>query len=210
MARAAWLGLLILAVSSAASAAPILYSFTGGSASVTLLNGSTPIATASRPLDGISVEFDAAGPALTDFSLLLDDSISFGPILGYHTLAFTISAAPGAGYASSGTGTNPYDVTSGPIDVVFSGSLIDGILPPIPVSGSETIPSLGASIVVTGSDIHVVFSNEQMMHCYLGTNTLTLLVQVEFFGTAVPEPRLGLLLALGALALPVSRRLRST
>jgi hypothetical protein len=71
-----WLALLVLSP-LAAAAAPIAYMHSGGSAAIELrLNGAV-VASASAPLDGMSLTFDAATASITDLDLSLADAILF-------------------------------------------------------------------------------------------------------------------------------------
>lgn len=201
-----------LALPLAAGAAPITYAFTSGSASLSLKLNGYVVASASAPLDGMSLTFDAAAQAITDLDLLLTDQVSFPMLLGRDTLSFSIQAVDGPGYSSSGSGSNPYSVTSGPLTITFTGVIFDsgGAPPPnIVISSSLTTGPVGSTVTVAGNDLTAVFASTKMLQH--GWQTIELWVAVTFQGTAVPEPSLALLLAAGAAALSLraSRRLRS-
>ena len=124
---------LTLAFPVAASAVPITYAFTSGSASLQLKLNGIVVASASAPLDGSSLTFDAASASITDLDLLLDHVISFPRLLNRDRLSFSllISDAP-SGYSSSGTGSNPYSVSSGPLAMVkpaFSNDFCQASMP---------------------------------------------------------------------------------
>jgi len=142
--------LLLLLTPLVAAAAPITYAHTGGSAAVELrLNGSA-VASASAPLDGMSITFDAASASITALDLLLADRIGFSRLLGYDTLDFALQATAGAGYTSAGSGANPYSVVSGPLLISYAGTLFDGSNGPPPPNlvfgGALTTPSVPTTV----------------------------------------------------------------
>lgn len=204
-----WLVLSLLLAPVSAWAAPIQYVFTGGSAAVQLrLNGNV-VASATRPLDGMSLTFDEAARAITDVDLLLDDSIAFPRVLGYDTLTFSIAAVDGAGFTSSGTGTNPYSVVSGPLQVAFSGAIVDGVNGPpppnIPFSGSLATGLVPATVTVSGNTLEAEFAAAKMVQH--GWQSLELWVAVTFQGAAaVPEPGASLLTMIGLAGIAAWRR----
>jgi hypothetical protein len=195
--------LLALFAPFAAAAAPITYLHTGGSASVVLVLNGDVVASAVAPLDGMSLSFDAATATITDLDLLLVDSLTFPRLLGWDTLEFSMQAVPASGYASSGTGANPYSVTSGPLLVTFSGAIVDGLNgpppPTLPFNGSLTTGMVPATVTLAGDELSAVFSSTKMMQ--YGWQSLELWVEVTFEGTAVPEPATWLTLASGLLGL---------
>jgi hypothetical protein len=178
------------------------YVHSGGSAAIELrLNGAV-VASASAPLDGMSLTFDAATASITDLDLLLVDSILFPRRLGYDTLQFTLQAIDGAGYTSSGSGSNPYAVTSGPLFVTFSGAIVDGLdgppPPNIPFSGTLTTGTVPVTVTLAGNALTASFASTKMVQH--GWQTLELWVGVTFQGIALPEASEGLLLALAGVA----------
>jgi hypothetical protein len=197
--RAVFGWLFFLLAPASALGAPITYLHSGGSASVELrLNGNVA-ASASALLDGASLSFDAAGAKITDLDLMLDDEIAFPRTLGYDTLLFTLQAVDAAGYASSGSGTNPFSITSGPLLVTFSGVFSDGLNGPpppnLPFSGSLTTSNLPVSVTVAGNDLVAwVASSRMLQH---GWQSLELWVGFTFQGSALPEPQTWMLLITG-------------
>ena len=200
--------LLVLLAPLAAVAAPITYTHTGGSAVVELrLNGNV-VGSASAPLDGMFVTFDADTASITDLELLLTDSIRFPRLLGYDTLQFSLQAVDAAGYTSSGSGSNPYSVISGPLLVAFSGALVDGLNGPpppnLPFSGSLTTGSVPVTVSLAGNTLNASFASTRMLQH--GWQSLELWVGVTFEGVAVPEPSFGVLVLVALVALTAARR----
>ncbi len=192
-----------LALPIAAGAAPVQYAFTGGSVSIQLKLNGLVVASASTPLDGTSLTFDASSASISDLNLLLTDQITFPTLLGRDTLSFSIQAVDAlSGYASSGTGSNPYSVTSGPLTISFNAVIFDstGAPPPdINISSSLTSGLVGSTVTVSGNNLTAVFASTKVLqHSW---QTIELWAAVTFQGTAVPEPPVALLLAAGALGL---------
>ena len=178
------LATLLLLAPIGAGAAPILYAHTGGSASIELrLNGNV-VASASAPLDGMSLTFDAATASITALDILLIHQVAFPRLLGYDTLAFSLQATGAPGYTSSGSGTNPYSVVSGPLLISFAGTILDGLNRNF--SGSLTTGSVPVTVTLAGPDLSAAFSSTRMIQH--GWQSLELLVAVTFEGTALPEP----------------------
>jgi hypothetical protein len=196
-----WPALLVLSP-LAAAAAPSAYMHSGGSAAIELrLNGAV-VAFASAPLDGMSLTFDAATASITDLDLSLADAIRFPRRFGYDTLQFTLQVIDGAGYVSSGSGSNPYALTSGPLLVTFSGAIVDGLDGPppanIPLSGTLTTGSVPATVTLAGNTLTASFASTKMVQH--GWQALELWVGVTFQGIALPEASEGALLALAGVA----------
>lgn len=197
-----WISLLVVLAPIAVAAAPITYAHSGGSAAIELRLNGTVVASASAPLDGMSLTFDAATASITDLDLLLADSISFPRLLGYDTLQFTLQAIDGAGYVSSGSGSNPYAVTSGPLLVTFSGAIVDGSNGPpppnLPFSGTLTTGAVPVTVTLAGNALTASFASTKMLqHSWQG---LELWVGVTLQGIALPESSVGALLALAVVA----------
>lgn len=93
-----WLALLVLSP-LAAAAAPIPYVHSGGSAAIALRLDGAVVASASAPLDGMSLTFDAATASIMDVDLAFADAISSPHRFGYDTLQFALQAIDGAGCA---------------------------------------------------------------------------------------------------------------
>jgi hypothetical protein len=202
--------LLMLLAPLAAAAAPITYTHTGGSATIELrLNGNV-VGSASAALDGMFVTFDADTASITDLELLLADSVSFprSPLIGYDTLQFSLQAVDAAGYTSSGSGSNPYSVISGPLLVAFSGAIVDGFNGPpppnIPFSGSLTTGAVPVTVALAGDTLTASFASTRMLQH--GWQSLELWVGVTFEGVAVPEPSFGTLAVFALVAFAVARR----
>ena len=88
---------------------------------------------------------------LVDFSLHSSSVFISAAILpgAYNALMLDVTLEPGAGYSSSATGSNPYSITLGPIDVTYSGVAVDVTppisVPPAPVGGVLAINSFSVT-----------------------------------------------------------------
>lgn len=206
----------------AASATPVLYSFTSGSATLTAtVAGFGTIAVGTIPLTGTQVTFDTGPPAKLNSFLFTAGPVGPLPLAGIFsgvsvTLA-SLSIAPGGGYTSSATGPSPfpgtYNYTANNVAVSGVASL-SGLAVTGPTAFGTSNPFLAGQVVVGGA------GTLGLNGITLGTlpipaipaiffpgGTATLKADILFTGI-VPEPGTGLLLAAGLAGLAASRRAR--
>jgi hypothetical protein len=211
----AWVILVVcLGASAHATAAPI-YTFTTGTATVTVTAGGVELTGpggAVLDMSGVFVEFDDGIPLLVDFSMTITPGQMFTlvtPYGGYDEI--TIESAeltPGVGYSQvSGT-----DLGGGFYSVSVVGVLVDAIYgasfsggpPPTPVAG-VALPFttfMAASIQVTGSgEFSMVPIDFGSLPVFPGeTDPLVITADITWSGI-VPEPGATILLGLGLMRL---------
>lgn len=202
-----------LACPAVAGAAPVTYALDHGAMTLTVKVDGTAIASGAASLTSGSVTFDSVALTIPTFALGASGSV-LAPLLpgDYDQLNLTsISLAPGTGYSSSGSGSNPTVVTLGPINVSFAGSVIDGTtpvtVPPIPFSGSLAVPSYTVNATLNTA-FELGIGGMKLVSFNAGGHVIEVFSDIEFIGLAVPEPALGGLLAAAGLAGVAVRRRR--
>jgi hypothetical protein len=206
-----------------ASAAPLTFYFTSGTAVITASTPSNSVlGSTTVTLNGAVVVFDPspAGPLVAD---LVSFSITAGttPLImldnaygGFDQIVIeSVELSPGTGYATTAaSGSYPiFDVDVGPVDIdAFYAASFSGGPPPAPVSGqpiSSTASTLSATVL---TDTMQLLMDGITLFTLDGadfgeTEDLVVKADIEWFGT-VPEPGTASLLGLGLAALAAGRR----
>lgn len=209
--------LMLLIWAGAATADPITYEFTSGSATLTVEQGGVEIGAATGLLTGTSLTFDAATLDLTDFEFVLaETSISLAPALaGIESLVIESAVfTPGTGYATlsgSDLGGGAYFVVGGPVDVDGTWrSEAPGAINPS-TSFSTTNPFLSADLSVVGGSLSALGITLGVLE--IGGQQVTVKADLAFEGLqpGIPEPSAAVLMAAGLLLVRKAvRRPRST
>lgn len=194
----------------ASYATPITFAPTAGSVTARVSVGGTVVATGGGPLDGTFVTFDPTTGQILDFSLHSSSVFISASILpgAYNALMLDVTLEPGAGYSSSATGSNPYAITLGPLDVTFSGVALDVTtpitVPPQAVGGVLPISSFGVTAFYNAGQMRLGFYGVKLGEITWGSTVYDIRGDIEFIGYAVPEPALASLLAVALLGLGVA------
>ncbi len=206
MLRSSIIVLSLFVLVGTANAAPIRYDFVSGSATVGVTIGGNPIASASTALDGTFITYDAMALSIDDFELTSTDNripLPFG------SLAFDVTATPGAGY-SSGPGTTT-TVQLGPVAIDLDAVLSTFF--PIPFSFDLTAQGpVGVDVAVSG-DMAKFDISEMLFGFNKFRKNFAITLDVQFVGKAagpaIPEPTSALLFAVGAgvVAIVIRRRM---
>lgn len=208
-----WIAALALgltALAGTATAAPVTYYFTGGSAFITVTAGTSTLAGVPLTLDGISATFDEVAPELTSFNFTTtpDQSITLSSAFGGYDQIVVNSATltPGVGYSNlfaSNNGGGNYSVTVSPVHTagIYSASYSGGP-PPAPVNNvpimfDNTTP-LVATIDVVNGTFELLGVTLAVIPVAGETSPLIVKADLTFQGmTQVPEPGSLALLAMG-------------
>jgi hypothetical protein len=205
---------LALLLPAAAQAAPIRFALDHGSVTARIELQGTLVGSGSGSLDGGFVIFDPVTGALSDFSLQSSDLFLLAAALpgALNALDLDIVITPGAGYSSSAAGSNPWSILLGPIDVAYSGSMLDATPPigsaPVSVAGVVPINSFGVTAYFNADRMRLGLGGVKVGEIRWGDHVFDVLADIEFVSFAIPEPALAGLTALGLLALGLARRRR--
>ncbi|MDE0884805.1 MAG: hypothetical protein OSB70_04675 [Myxococcota bacterium] len=216
-------GLLLSGLPVAASAAPVTYNLTGGTANITVMVNGLVIGSAISPTLTGSVTLDAVTPSIDAIDVTLASNILLNlstPYGGYDQITIeTASVVDAAGYgptaAPVATGTGSYTTFAGPLDVSGSWGATDstGTAIPATVSGiaiayqmsqMTAVVGPGPNVSITGVTLHSLSGA-----AYGEASDLTVVAVLNLFATPVPEPSSGLLAAWGLALLAGARRRRS-
>jgi hypothetical protein len=173
----------------------------------------TIVASGTGNLDGF-VQFDPSTAQPLDFLLQSTDLLILAPALpgAYGAFDLDITITPGAGFGSSATGSNPYTIDIGPLDIGFSGVAFDPTAPvtvaPLAFSGVVSIDDLPITAFLTDGAVELKINAIHVVDVVWGTLAFRIIIDVNFFGTAVPEASVAGLLALGLGALALRARIR--
>ncbi len=205
------LAMLLPAVSQAA---PITFALDHGSVTARVTLNGTIVGSGAGSLDAGFVVFDPSTGTIPNFSLqstnlFLQAAVLPGPI---NALDLDIILTPGAGYTSSATGSNPWAVTLGPIDIAFAGFALDSTPPitasPIPVAGVLPINSFGVTAYYNAGQMRLGLLGVKIGEIAWGSLVFDVRADIEFVGFAVPEPALAGLAAFALLGVAFAVRRR--
>jgi len=217
MRRVLLCSLAFLLVATSASASPITFFFTSGSAQITATAGATPIVDATITLGGIFVTFDPVLPEVVSFSITAPQSAPITMLNEYGGFnTFVIESAtidPGATYSNlsvTPTGVNSWSFLVGPIDVagVYSASHTSGVPPPVT---NVAAPFVGISFL--NGSINTDLMTFELLGVTLAqlsgagfgeANDLIVKADLTWTGV-VPEPGTALLLSSGLVVLAAIR-----
>jgi hypothetical protein len=221
------LAVTVFMVAGPAQAAPVLYTFTGGSAVLRVTSGAFTLSeSAPLALGGVFATFDDAGSGeLVDFefSIVPEQTVTLDVMLGsYDTIQLhTATLTPGVGYThlfqqNNGGGnfsivaspvltSTTLDVMSsvaGPPDVpfVFVGNSDTPLVATVDIIGGTALTLDGITIgSFTSADFSTIPAGQ----------TLLVKMDLSFQGmVAVPEPTAAILIGLGCVGLAILRARR--
>jgi hypothetical protein len=205
----------VVALATHAQAAPVLYQYSSGQATVTASSASGTLGVATFSLNGIFAEFDSVTGDLTNFQFTTTPNqwIVLNAIYGGFDQVWVNSASvvPGPGYATlASTQISPghWNISVLPVVVnaTYTGknSITNTTSPTIPLSYTNATPLNATIDVFAGS-----FTLQGITLGIIpvpGTDPVTVGAVLTFQGaTPVPEPAALGLLALGGLALVFAR-----
>jgi hypothetical protein len=187
----------LLGIATGAQAVPVVYNFTGGTATLSLTgpgNVSLLQPGSSVPLTGTQVTFDTSPVQVTSFlfNAAGPAAISGANLLAGTTLTVTnLIIAPAFGYSTLfGSGTNPYNYTVGPVDVSGTYSL-SGAINQAATPFASTNPTLSGQVTLAGANTTLALSGITLgiftLPAALGGGSATLKADVLFTGV-VPVP----------------------
>ena len=222
-ATAVLVGLLALSLGTGAAAAPVTYSHTGGSATLTVTIGGNPtiVGTATLPIVGTFATFDDATIELVDFEFQAEGAIPFDPGVtwgGFGDIVLNNATInPGAGYghdAQIALGGGQYQIAVSPVQIsttVTASSSAD-LWDASPISGagplSATVTIFGTgnqNISIAGITIGQVRGDSVYL---LNPEFEDLVIKADLvFEGQVPEPGVGILLVMTGVSLLSWRRL---
>lgn len=196
-------------------AAPVLYQYTSGSATVTATSGTSTLGVATLTLNGVFADFDSATGMLTDFQFTTTPNqwIVLNTVYGGYDQVWVNSASvvPGTGFQTLATtqiSPGHWNVSVMPVDVnaVWTGrnSQTNATAGPFPLTYtnatplSATIDAISGTFTLQGITLGVI--------PVPGESPVTVSAVMTFQGaTPVPEPAAFGVVALAGLALAFAR-----
>lgn len=200
-----------LGLADSAQATPVVYTFTGGTVTITGTDSGGTVLLTTVPLTGTQVTFGTSPLAFPSFQFTAgpDGPIALtGNLTGESITLVSANVIPGTGYGVIGsiTGTNPYFFTVGPLAasarVSGTGTYVFG-----PTTQNGTTASLAGQITLGNSGGTLTLNG-----ITLGVFTLPVVgpvtVKADVIFTGAPEPGTALLLGSGLVALGAAARRR--
>ena len=188
--------LLAFALPGALQAAPINFVPNQGAMTLHVWAGNNLVASGLGQLDSGFLVFDPTTGVVSDLDLTAMNLAIWAPALpgDYNALLLKVNVAPGAGFGSTGDTTNPYNITIGPLDVAYLGSMVDATtpvtVPGVPISGTLSVNALDVTIVYDPTTSTLSFQGVKLAEFEHNGVTLTVRGNIEFVGQPVPEPAL--------------------
>ncbi len=210
--------LFMLCLPSGASAAPILYSVTGGSVQITVMVGASIVGQTTSPGLSGTLTLDDVAHSLDSLDLSLDPNIGLtlsAPYGGYNLITIESASLTGdVGFAPLGTPVvNPssYSAAAGPLTVNGFWSATDsgGINPPAPSTAIAYAVPVVTAVVNTSPFVSIsgVTINSLSGVTFGEASDLTVLASfVVTSVTVIPEPGTALLAGFGLVLMAASRR----
>ena len=209
--------LLLGASSSAVSAAPILYTVTGGSAQISVMVGGVLVGQTTSPGLSGTLTLDSSAHSVDSVNLILDPNLQLmlsAPYGGYDEITIevaSLSSAPGFGALSSPTvGSSSYTAVVGPLrvngfwgatDSSGTNPVVSGMAIGYDVSSLTAVVHDGPAVAIDG----VTLNTLNGVH-YGEASDLTVLASFSVTALATPEPSSGLLAGWGLAMLAAARR----
>jgi len=208
-----------LSLSAIAHATPVVYDWTGGSVTVLAVNsnngtmlgeGTVPLTTPSEvtfdsgpPVAVPNFEFADTGPS----SVMLTG----GPLAGDMLTVSNLTVVPATGYTSSGSGSNPYNVTLNDLWASGAFTVMNGTTTVASGTFQDTLTAtLTGQISITGagSSETLALNGIALDAVAIGSTPVTIKADVIFDGAPVPLPAALWLLGPGLLGLAGTMRRR--
>lgn len=206
--------LLALALPGALQAAPLNFVPDQGAMTLHVWAGNTLIASGQGQLDSGFLVFDPTTGVVSDLDLTAMNLAIWASALpgAYNALLLKMNVAPGAGFASTGDTTNPYNISIGPLDVAYLGSMVDATtpvtVPSVPIFGTLSVSALDVTILYDPATSRLSFQGVKLAEFVHNGVTLTVRGNIEFVGQPVPEPALAALALTGIAGLATFGRRR--
>lgn len=207
--------LLALALPSAVAAAPIYFVPDQGAMTLQVWAQSKLVASGQAQLDSGFLVFDPITGVVSDLDLTAMHLAIWAPLLPgeYNALLLKVNVAPGLGFVSSGDTSNPYNISIGPLDVAYLGSIIDVTtpvtVPSVSVSGTLSVSALDVTIVYDPVTTRLSFQGVKLAEFVHNGVNVTVRGNIEFVGSSVPEPALAALALTGLAGLATFGRRRA-